>query len=43
MATITTTSIKKHFDQLTMRLVYAYTLSSIPSQVNSFGIFGGGF
>ena len=26
-----------------MRLVYAYIRSSIPSFVNSFGIFGGGF
>ena len=28
---------------LTMRLVNAYILSSIPSFVNSLGIFGGGF
>ena len=35
--------LAKYFILLTMRLVKAYILSSIPSFVNSFGIFGGGF
>ena len=35
--------LRESLKKLTMRLVYANILSSIPSFVNSFGIFGGGF